>query len=176
MYNKNKKLMKSFMKLFISICFVFAFQSVYADEVNQSNKTKNSGNSVDNFLNTKIPSGNKSKGSKPANGNSKVKKYPSYNEIVNNPDKYSDFGNRSVVDGTYLLFDNGTKSYLTTQEMVYTDGTIRKKDGKIYKVDGTQVNEYGVAIKGAKKVKPVIDAEKDSRNESVDDFLNTKIP
>ena len=173
--------MRNFVKMVFVICFAMTIQESQATITYQSNKTSKSakGSSIDDFLNTKIPSGNKSKATKPNNANSKAKKYPGYYDLMNNADKYPEYGSKSVENGKhsrYYLWENGVKGYLNTQEMVFPDGTIRKSNGKIYKADGTQVNEYGVVIKGAKKIKPVLDAEKEKKGESTDDFLNTKIP
>ncbi len=171
--------MKNYSKIIMAVCLTMATQNICAVQFQQSNKTNNRVNSssLDNFLNTKIPSGSKVKAGKTKN--TKVKKYPGYYDMMNNGDNYPEYGEKKVVNGKngrYYLWENGVRGYFSTQEMVFPDGTIRKKDGKIYKADGTQVNEYGVVIKGAKKIKPVIDAEKGKDTESVDDFLNTKIP
>lgn len=131
--------------------------------------------SYDDFLNTSIPSGNKTNTNKKAPAKKKAKKYPSYYDVRNNPDVYSDYGDyRLISSEAKLLWDNGVKTDNYTNEMYYTDGTIRNKEGKIYKADGTLVNEYGVPIKGTKKVTP--NARTNNKTNSVNDFLSTPIP
>lgn len=107
------------------------------------------------------------------------KKYPSYDDIRRTPDIYSDYGKYSVVDVSnrvsYQLWENGVKRYMNTGEIIYADGTLRKYNGELIQMDGsstsakgeiirkdgTQVDEYGVPKKGARKMKYVIDAEGD---------------
>lgn len=107
------------------------------------------------------------------------KKYPSYKDINRYPDLYSDYGKKTVVDVSsrvrYQLWENGVKRYMNTGEIIYADGTLRKYDGtlvqndgsstsakgEIIRKDGSQVDEYGVPLKGVKKMQYVIDAEGD---------------
>ena len=53
--------MKNYSKIIMAVCLTMATQNICAVQFQQSNKTNNRVNSssLDNFLNTKIPSGSK---------------------------------------------------------------------------------------------------------------------
>ena len=147
-----------------------------SNKINNTQKSKaNNMSSYDTFLSSPIPSGNKTKNAKTASTNKKAKKYPSYYDVQRDPEAYADYGTYHLVPSEgKLQWENGVKCEQYTQEMYFTDGTFRNKEGKIYKADGTPVNEFGEPIKGARKISS--NERKENRSESVDAFLNTPIP